>query len=509
MANLSYGSRGDDVKRLQRALGINADGIFGTQTQQAVRNYQSKNGLTVDGIAGTQTLGKLYGGGSGSQAVQAAQATQETTDPNQQAQAPTQTISLTAKTSRGTTYNPLEQTGTQADLSALEAAAPTYQQTQALTDALNALQGRMAAKPAEYVSPYQDQLAALYEQATKARDPFSYDPNADPLYQMYKDRYTAGAQQSMRDTMAEAAALTGGYGNSYAQAAGQQAYDERMNGLNEALPQLYAQKYQEWLDQGNDTLQRLQVMRDADQTAYGRYADQLADYYNQLNAERTLANDMYDREYGQYADQLGNWQKDRGYYYQKAADELAQQNYENELMMQMEAAAAKGGGGGGGGSKKSGGSGSAQSSSYKTVSKTASGMKPQDAYAYIGRMVDGGYITPEEGERILGVEMGVDLGQFAGNTSPEQLAAAGANKIMNTLGGLYDRLSNLGGNNTTAKDLGIDAVSQAAPSVSGQYKKPATTSTTKKTEENEEEKKKKNNGVNKSILDNFWRLVNN
>ena len=57
---LRYGSTGDEVKKLQTALGINADGIYGNQTKSAVTAYQQKNGLTVDGIAGTQTLGKLY-----------------------------------------------------------------------------------------------------------------------------------------------------------------------------------------------------------------------------------------------------------------------------------------------------------------------------------------------------------------------------------------------------------------------------------------------------------------
>jgi TP901 family phage tail tape measure protein len=53
---LQYGSRGEDVKILQRHLGISADGIFGSQTRQAVRNYQSAHHLSVDGIAGKNTL---------------------------------------------------------------------------------------------------------------------------------------------------------------------------------------------------------------------------------------------------------------------------------------------------------------------------------------------------------------------------------------------------------------------------------------------------------------------
>jgi peptidoglycan hydrolase-like protein with peptidoglycan-binding domain len=61
---LAYGSRGADVKLLQTLLVNNGytlaiDGIFGNQTQKAVKDYQSKNGLKVDGIVGPKTLGKL------------------------------------------------------------------------------------------------------------------------------------------------------------------------------------------------------------------------------------------------------------------------------------------------------------------------------------------------------------------------------------------------------------------------------------------------------------------
>lgn len=57
-----YGSTGSEVKTLQQKLkdlGFyygNVDGIFGTQTQTAVRNFQRSVGITVDGIAGPTTL---------------------------------------------------------------------------------------------------------------------------------------------------------------------------------------------------------------------------------------------------------------------------------------------------------------------------------------------------------------------------------------------------------------------------------------------------------------------
>lgn len=56
---LRYGSRGDDVKELQKLLKINADGIFGRQTEKAVKSFQLENGLVADGIVGQKTIAKL------------------------------------------------------------------------------------------------------------------------------------------------------------------------------------------------------------------------------------------------------------------------------------------------------------------------------------------------------------------------------------------------------------------------------------------------------------------
>jgi peptidoglycan hydrolase-like protein with peptidoglycan-binding domain len=56
---LNVGTSGDTVKKLQQALGLPADGQFGSDTEKAVRNFQQKNGLSADGIAGPSTLAKI------------------------------------------------------------------------------------------------------------------------------------------------------------------------------------------------------------------------------------------------------------------------------------------------------------------------------------------------------------------------------------------------------------------------------------------------------------------
>ena len=56
---LRKGSRGDAVKRVQRKLGLAADGIFGSGTEAAVKKWQAANGLAADGIVGPASLAKM------------------------------------------------------------------------------------------------------------------------------------------------------------------------------------------------------------------------------------------------------------------------------------------------------------------------------------------------------------------------------------------------------------------------------------------------------------------
>jgi murein DD-endopeptidase MepM/ murein hydrolase activator NlpD len=61
---LQLGSQGELVAHVQEALDIPADGIFGGQTDTAVRQYQIRAGLQVDGIVGPATWGSLFESGS-------------------------------------------------------------------------------------------------------------------------------------------------------------------------------------------------------------------------------------------------------------------------------------------------------------------------------------------------------------------------------------------------------------------------------------------------------------
>ncbi len=130
------------------------------------------------------------------------------------------------------------------------------------------------------------------------REDFQYDFNADALYHHYKDQYTRQGKAAMEDTMGQAAALTGGYGSSYAQNVGHQAYDAQLQKLSGHIPELYQMAYNRYRDKGNDLLDR----------------------YSRLAQEESAA---YDRQYRQEQDAVSDYQWQQKYDYQKQQDEIA------------------------------------------------------------------------------------------------------------------------------------------------------------------------------------------
>jgi peptidoglycan hydrolase-like protein with peptidoglycan-binding domain len=56
---LEKGDRGVRVERVQRALGVTVDGVFGRATWRAVRRFQRRRGLHVDGVVGPATFEAL------------------------------------------------------------------------------------------------------------------------------------------------------------------------------------------------------------------------------------------------------------------------------------------------------------------------------------------------------------------------------------------------------------------------------------------------------------------
>lgn len=168
----------------------------------------------------------------------------------------------------------------------------------------------------QYQGTYQDQIAQMLQEIMDGGE-FKYDFAVDPIYQQYAERYNRNGKLAMMDTMAQAAAMTGGYGSTYGQQVGQQAYNGYMQDLNAVVPDLYEMAFERYLAENDRKRNNLAVLQGMDDTEYNRFMDQLA------------------------------------FDYQKQQDALAQENYLREFYIKNPSPASSGGGGGGkGGSNK-------------------------------------------------------------------------------------------------------------------------------------------------------------
>lgn len=254
--NLKKGSKGTEVEELQRLLndsgnyGLKTDGVFGDKTLAAVKDYQQKNGLAVDGIAGVKTIGKLKGTG------------------------------------------------------ATPTAAPVVNTTPPTAPTVTAPQGVTA--PTQNKS-YADQVNVAISQILE-RKPMQYNFNGDPLYQMYKDSALAGSQTASADAMARAAALTGGYGNSYAATVANQAAQQQMAGLNEKIPELEQLARARYDAETNRLMNNYGILADLENQEYTRKWNEEQRQYDRDQDRLARGDEAYARklQLAQLAAQYGD-----------------------------------------------------------------------------------------------------------------------------------------------------------------------------------------------------------
>lgn len=238
-----------------------------------------------------------------------------------------------------------------------------YKPSDTVSQAQQMLNQQLAQKPGEYQSTWQDQLNDTLQQILN-REKFSYDLNADALYQQYKDQYVTQGKMAMMDTMGQAQAMTGGYGNSYAQSVGQQAYQAHLQELNNKIPELYQLALNKYQMEGDNLQNQASLMAQMEALDYGRYRDQLGDW----QSERDYLSNRYDTErdydYGKWADgrdfAYNQFADDRAYDYQTGRDKISDEQWQKEFDeakrqfdLQYGLKAGVSGGGGGSSSKSS------------------------------------------------------------------------------------------------------------------------------------------------------------
>lgn len=214
-----------------------------------------------------------------------------------------------------------------ANASATNPTATGYNPSPAVNSAKQAYTVHNSKKPSAYTGKY-DNLINDNINNILNRKQFSYDANKDALYNQYKDMYTRNGQTAMQDTMGNAALLTGGYGNSYATTAGQQAYNSYMQQLNDKIPELEQRAYERYRDETNDLYNQNNLLTNLDSTDYSRYRDKISDYLNDRDFYYNAYNNERNFDYGKYRDDAGDAKDDRNFNYQKERDSVSDDQWQ-------------------------------------------------------------------------------------------------------------------------------------------------------------------------------------
>lgn len=191
-------------------------------------------------------------------------------------------------------------------------------------------------KPDEYYSKYQGTIDGIIDNILNRK---SFDTNSvydSDLYKNYREQYIQQGQKAMRDTMGAATAATGGYGSTYAQAAGQQAYDNYLSQLGDKTLDIYDRVYNQYLNEGQEMYNKLNAVNNQDNIDYSRYRDSVNDYYNDLNYYAGRYDNSYNQDFGEYQTDLSAKQWAEQYAYQKTQDALAQQNWQTQFDYQKQ-----------------------------------------------------------------------------------------------------------------------------------------------------------------------------
>ena len=406
---IQHGSSGDDTKKWQEFLQTQGydlsdyggiDGIFGDKTKEYTIDWQGKNGLTADGIVGELTWGK-----AGYSNV------------NNPVTAPEST--------------PFEYDEFNYD---------DYKESDSVASSRNDMNNAndVVKNFGDFNYSNQTDLDEIMNKILN-REEFSYDLNGDALYQQYKDKYIQQGKMAMQDTMGQAAAMTGGYGNSYAASVGNQAYQASLENLNDIIPELYQMAYDRYNQQGQDLYNQYGMLSDDRNMEYGMWSDD----YNRAIADRDYYTGVYDSErsydYNKYADErnfdYGVYSDDRTLAYnthrdsiedaqwQANFDEALRQHEQNMALTkeqwdwQKEQAASSGSGTSGGGSSGGSGSGgsggtggsdntvgsSSSSSVSEGIRSKAGSFSTNEALKnYLNGLVADGEITQEQAVELYG-----------------------------------------------------------------------------------------------------------
>ena len=187
----------------------------------------------------------------------------------------------------GMEYNPSGNTAQYADPLASYYGGSTTTTTTTKTSTPQG--GQLTARPGyvspTYNSPYIQQILGANSAIGKPAPAFSYNYQSDPTYQALLKSYQQNAQIAGQNTLARAAAATGGMPSTYAVQAATAAQNQELNQLANMIPQLQQQAYSRYADQRDYNQQAriaaLNNLRGLEQENYGMFRDTVGDRYNE------------------------------------------------------------------------------------------------------------------------------------------------------------------------------------------------------------------------------------
>lgn len=188
-----------------------------------------------------------------------------------------------------------------------------------------------------YNSKYENTISNLMDKISN-REKFSYDFNADPLYQNYKDSYVKLGKEAGINAAATASSLTGGYGNSYATTAASQANQQYLTQLNDVIPQLYSAAMDKYQMETEDLYNQFNMYESEENRLYGQHRDNVSDYYSdwanlQSGYSTALSNEQWqaEMEYQKERDAIADSQWAQTFAYNQSRDNTSDSQWQQEF----------------------------------------------------------------------------------------------------------------------------------------------------------------------------------
>ena len=165
-----------------------------------------------------------------------------------------------------------------------------YSKSQSVLQAEQLLQSKI---DQGYAGTHKEALNNLLNEFMNRED-FEYDVDKDQMFQQALASAMGSGKTAMQDTMGQAAALTGGYGSTYATTAGNQAYNAFIQDAYDNLPEYYNMALAAYEAEGQQMLQQYNMLDAADTKEYSQW-------YDDINLQHQSLRDMVNDEYNQWS----------------------------------------------------------------------------------------------------------------------------------------------------------------------------------------------------------------